>query len=102
MSIVVLTPHFKVTYFYFITICVLPAHVAVHQCVQCLQRSEERARFPGIKVKDGCELPCGNWELDLDPLEEQLVLLTTEASVSLVLSSQAFFVHEKTLTVLTL
>ena len=28
-----------------------------------------------------CELPCGCWELNLDPLEEQPVLLTTEPSL---------------------
>ena len=27
-----------------------------------------------------CELPCGCWELNLGPLEEQSVLLTTESS----------------------
>lgn len=26
---------------------------------------------------DSCELPCGCWELNPGPLEEQLVLLTT-------------------------
>ena len=27
---------------------------------------------------DGCELPCGCWELNSGPLEEQSVLLTAE------------------------
>lgn len=31
---------------------------------------------PGTGVRDSCELPCGWWELNLDPLEEQQVLLT--------------------------
>jgi hypothetical protein len=34
----------------------------------------------GTGVIDGCELPCGFWELDPGPLEEQPVLLTTEQS----------------------
>ena len=29
-------------------------------------------------MTDGCELPCGCWELNSGPLEEWLVLLTTE------------------------
>jgi hypothetical protein len=29
-------------------------------------------------ITDGCKPPCGCWELDLGPLEEQPVLLTAE------------------------
>jgi E3 ubiquitin-protein ligase NEDD4 len=29
-------------------------------------------------MTDGCEPPCGCWELNSKPLEEQSVLLTTE------------------------
>jgi hypothetical protein len=32
-------------------------------------------------ITDGCELPCVCWELNSAPLEEQLVLLTTEPSL---------------------
>jgi hypothetical protein len=32
-------------------------------------------------ITDGCELPCGCWELNSGPLEEQSVLLTSEASL---------------------
>jgi hypothetical protein len=32
-------------------------------------------------ITDGCELPCGCWELTSGPLEEQAVLLTTEPSL---------------------
>jgi hypothetical protein len=31
-------------------------------------------RTPKTGVIDRCELPYGHWELNLDPLEEQLVL----------------------------
>jgi hypothetical protein len=34
-----------------------------------------------ISISDGCEPPCGCWELITGPLEEQLVLLTTEPSL---------------------
>jgi hypothetical protein len=32
----------------------------------------------GGSSTDGCEPPCGCWELNLGPLEEQSVLLNTE------------------------
>ena len=32
-------------------------------------------------ITDGCETPCGCWELNSGPLEEQSVLLTTEPSL---------------------
>ena len=34
-----------------------------------------------IPITDGCEPPCGYWELNSGPLEEQSVLLTTEPSL---------------------
>ena len=32
-------------------------------------------------ITDRCELPCGCWELNLGHLEEQPMILTTEASL---------------------
>ena len=32
-------------------------------------------------IIDGCEPPCACWELNVGPLEEQLVLLTVEQSL---------------------
>jgi hypothetical protein len=32
-------------------------------------------------ITDGCDSPCGFWELNSGPLEEQSVLLTTEPSI---------------------
>ena len=34
-----------------------------------------------MPIADGCEPPCGCWELNSGPLEEQSVLLTTEPSL---------------------
>lgn len=31
----------------------------------------EGVRFPGTRAADSYELPCGCWELNLEPLEEQ-------------------------------
>jgi hypothetical protein len=41
----------------------------------------EGVEFPGPEVIDSCKLPCGCWELNLGPLEEHPVLLTTELSL---------------------
>lgn len=38
-------------------------------------------RYHGIGIADSCELPFGCWELSLDPLEGQPVLLTTNPSL---------------------
>ena len=40
-----------------------------------------RAGFPGIGVMDGCEPPCGCWELGPGPPQGQPVLLTAEPSL---------------------
>jgi hypothetical protein len=32
-------------------------------------------------ITDGCKLPCGCWDLNLGPPEEQLALLTAEPSL---------------------
>lgn len=83
--------------FIYMHIGVLPTCMSVcHVCVWHLQRpedsidwrkvenrsccSEESIRFPGTRVTGGCELPCGSWESNSGPLEEQLVLLTAEPS----------------------
>ena len=42
---------------------------------------KEGTGFPGTGVTNSYELLCGCWELNLGPLEEPLVLLTTEPSL---------------------
>ena len=44
----------------------------VHLCLH------EDARSPETWIRDSCELPCGCWEGNQGPLEEQPVLLTCE------------------------
>jgi hypothetical protein len=46
------------------------------QC-QCLQTHQKRVS----DLIDGCEPPCGFWDLNSGPLEEQSVLLTDEPSL---------------------
>jgi hypothetical protein len=48
---------------------------------QNLQNLEEGVRPPWTGVTDSCELLHGGWELNLDPLQEQPVFLTTEPSL---------------------
>lgn len=55
--------------FYVMSICVFPA---------CMCKG---IGSPGAGVTDGYELPCECWELDLGPLEDQLLLLTVELSL---------------------
>lgn len=44
-------------------------------------RTEKGVRAPGTGVTHDCEPPCGCWDSNPGPLEEQLVLLTTEPSL---------------------
>ncbi|EDL23115.1 mCG145372, partial [Mus musculus] len=48
--------------------------------VVVFRMSPKRASDP---ITDGCEPPCGCWELNSGPLEEQPVLLTAEPSLQL-------------------
>ena len=41
---------------------------------------EGQKRAPDL-ITDGCEPPCGCWELNSGPLEEQAMLLTSEPSL---------------------
>jgi hypothetical protein len=43
---------------------------------------EDIIRFLRAGITDGCEPPCGGWESNPGPLEEQPVLLTTELNLS--------------------
>lgn len=55
-------------------IVVLPAHLFVYH----LQVLCPRSWIPLELELDGCGLPLGCWELNLGPLKEQAVLLTSE------------------------
>ena len=44
----------------------------------CLWKPDEVIKYSETEVTDDCELPCGWWEMNLGPLKEQQVLLTTE------------------------
>ena len=50
--------------------------------ITCIPGTQEKGfGSSGTGVTDGCESPCGSWESNLDPLEEQLVLLTVVFSL---------------------
>ncbi|EDL91225.1 rCG56442 [Rattus norvegicus] len=46
----------------------------------CLQTHQKKA---SDLITDSCEPPCGCWDLNSGPLEEQSVLLTIEPSLQL-------------------
>ena len=48
-------------------------------------------KAPGL-ITNGCEPPCGCWELNSGPPEEQLVLFPSEPSLQLPISS---FFHRR-------
>ena len=50
----------------------------MHWYFACMYIWVRGVGFPGTGVIDSCELPCGSWELNPGPLEEQSVLLTIE------------------------
>ena len=57
-------------------------HDSMSTCLRApMEASRERQIPPGNGLTDGCELPCGCWELNPGPLEDQPVLLTAEPSL---------------------
>jgi hypothetical protein len=42
----------------------------------------EFRRGSRMELKDGCEPPCGCWELNPGPLKEEPILLTVKPSLS--------------------
>ena len=57
---------------------VLLAFIAVQHVCIVLQRPEEGIESSGTGLTGDCEPPSGCLELNSGPLEDQLVLLTTE------------------------
>jgi hypothetical protein len=53
-------------------------YLSTHIHCSCLQTHQKRA---SDFITDGCELPCGCWDLNTGPSEEQSVLLTPEPSL---------------------
>jgi hypothetical protein len=45
------------------------------------RRPEKGIEALGTRVTDGCDMPCRRWELNSSLLEEQPMLLTTEAAL---------------------
>lgn len=64
----------KLFFLYFTYMSVLPEFVH-HIHAWRLQRPEESTGFPRTVITKGCHLPCGCWEKNVAPPEEQQVLL---------------------------
>ena len=69
-------PSIRTLFYSFFFNYLMISYIWVH--CDCLQKHQKRASDP---TTDGCEPPCGCWELNLGPLEEQSVLLTAEPSL---------------------
>jgi len=52
----------------------------MHMSTLSMSSYQKRASDP---ITDGCEPPCGCWELNSGPVEEQSVLLTAEPAQKL-------------------
>lgn len=70
----------KVYLFMFYVYKCLPTCMLVYMYVQCC-RGQRRPWIPGTGVIGSCELLCGCWELDLGPVKEQPVSLTSGLSL---------------------
>jgi len=66
---------------YFMCMDVLPAVCLCTMCVQCPWGPEKDIRSLGTVATDNCEPPYGLWDLNLDLLKEQPVLVTTAQSL---------------------
>lgn len=70
---------FPFKYLFLSSMYVFCLHVCIYMHVY-LVSAYMRRRFPGSAVADGCEPPCGFWELSSGPSQEQVVL-TAERSL---------------------
>lgn len=70
---------FPFKYLFLSSMYVFCLHVCIYMHVY-LVSAYTRRRFPGSAVADGCEPPCGFWELSSGPSQEQVVL-TAERSL---------------------
>lgn len=58
-------------YVVYVCECCLPARIYVYQVYAgCSKKSKEGVTSSDTRVTDGCE-PCGWWELNSDPLQEE-------------------------------
>lgn len=55
------------------------SRLVCNACVRVPTEVREGIASPGVGVTDGCEAPCGNWELSPGPLQVQSVLPTAES-----------------------
>ena len=69
-------PHFPSNSFLFLDVYLI---LCMWAHCSCLQTHQKRASDP---ITDGCEPPCGCWELNSGPLGEQSVLLLDDPKTS--------------------
>lgn len=70
----------KIVYFYFMCMC-LSVHVYTYPILAWyLLGARKRYLLSWNQSYDSCELPCGCWAQNMNPLHEQQALLTAEPS----------------------
>lgn len=76
LNIVTLTPSsLKYLDLFLFYMSIMSTCMSPHVCAWCLQISEKGVRYPESVVIDGCEPPSECWELNLHPLQEQMLLI---------------------------
>jgi hypothetical protein len=76
----------------FVILCVCVLSACMYRVKQMLAEARDNVRSPGTGVTDGYELPCGCWEPNLGPRQEQMLLaaLSILSILHIVAISQRF------------
>ena len=62
-------PKYKIQCLNFLDLFEVYEHFAfTYACIPCVCLVTKEVKSPGTGVTDGCELTCGCWKLDLEPL----------------------------------
>lgn len=69
--------NFHIFFIVFMCMGMLSACIMYNICA-VPDKARRGRQIPGTSVTYSCELPCGFWDSNLSPLEEQFVLLTTK------------------------
>lgn len=64
-------PAFSKALFIFTCMCVLSASMCLHHVSTWCPQKPEEGGLPGTGITGSCEPPCGSWELNLGPHQEQ-------------------------------
>lgn len=76
----------ELCWFMFVCMGISSACMSVYHMHTVTEETDERVKSPRTGVTDTCEPPCGCWEpLGADPVENQLMLLTAESGLDVLI-----------------